>query len=242
MYRLGVATGAELETLRLYFDSVAVEASRLQQRWAARDEPVWVVVSSPEHLHTGERVMEWVQEACELQPWRLKQGFDWATSGNRCLGSASPLLLRARRGAESAGADPRTVPRAARRSYPQDASKWKAMTPFMSSWGKAMRAGDTAAASACIDGMEPILVETAWYSSYAGKVNTESCHTHRTSPGHERRGVAWSRRGGAAQVQGALQAAAQDGGGKCVAVCIDGGPVTRVEHRMMKTITENVHV
>ena len=83
MYRLGVATGAELETLRLYFDGVAVEASRLQQQWAARNEPVWVVVSSPEFLHTGERVMEWIQEECERQPWRLKQGFDWAASGNR---------------------------------------------------------------------------------------------------------------------------------------------------------------
>ena len=83
MYRLGVATSAELEALRVYFDSVAVEADKLQQQWAARNDPVWVVVSSPEFLHTGERVMEWIQEACERQPWRLKQGFDWATSGNR---------------------------------------------------------------------------------------------------------------------------------------------------------------
>ena len=83
MYRLGVATSAELEALRVYFDSVAVEADKLQQQWAARNDPVWVVVSSPEFLHTGERVMEWIQEACERQPWRLKQGFDWAASGNR---------------------------------------------------------------------------------------------------------------------------------------------------------------
>ena len=71
MYRLGVATSAELEALRVYFDSVAVEADKLQQQWAARNDPVWVVVSSPEFLHTGERVMEWIQEACERQPWRL---------------------------------------------------------------------------------------------------------------------------------------------------------------------------
>ena len=44
------------------------------------------------------------------------------------------------------------------------------MAPFMSDWGEAMRSGDTAAAGVCIDGMAPILVETAWYTSYAGKV------------------------------------------------------------------------
>ena len=44
------------------------------------------------------------------------------------------------------------------------------MAPFMSDWGEAMQTGDTAAASVCIDGMAPILVETAWYTSYAGKV------------------------------------------------------------------------
>ena len=44
------------------------------------------------------------------------------------------------------------------------------MKPFMSDWVEAMQSGDTAAASVCIDGMAPILVETAWYISYAGKV------------------------------------------------------------------------
>ena len=44
-------------------------------------------------------------------------------------------------------------------------------------------------------------------------------------------------------MQGALQAAAQDTQfGKCVAVCVEGGPVTRVEHRMMEGIVKNVHV
>ena len=44
------------------------------------------------------------------------------------------------------------------------------MAPFMFGWVEAMQTGDTAAASVCIDGMAPILVETAWYTSYAGKV------------------------------------------------------------------------
>ena len=38
----------------------------------ARNEPVWVFVSAPEFLHTGEPVMEWVQNVCERQPWRFK--------------------------------------------------------------------------------------------------------------------------------------------------------------------------
>ena len=48
----------------------------------ARNEPVWVFVSAPERLHTGELVMDWVQGVCREQPWRFKQGFDWASSGN----------------------------------------------------------------------------------------------------------------------------------------------------------------
>ena len=52
--------------------------------------------------------------------------------------------------------------------------------------------------------MSPILERTEWYKSYSG------------------------------QVQGALKAACmRDGAGSCVAVCLDGGPVSRVESRNM---------
>ena len=27
--------------------------------------------------------MLWIQQLCIKQPWRFKQGFDWATSGNK---------------------------------------------------------------------------------------------------------------------------------------------------------------
>ena len=58
--------------------------------------------------------------------------------------------------------------------------------------------------AAQIELMAPILERTEWYKSYSG------------------------------QVQGALKAACmRDGAGSCVAVCLDGGPVSRVESRNM---------
>ena len=48
---------------------------------------------------------------------------------------------------------------------------------------------------------------------------------------------------GRAQVQGALAQACQAStNGDCVAVCVEGGPVTRVEHLLMDAIVKNVHV
>ena len=42
----------------------------------------WVFVSSPEELHTGELVMDWLVEVCKACPCRFKQGVDWAGSSN----------------------------------------------------------------------------------------------------------------------------------------------------------------
>ena len=45
------------------------------------------------------------------------------------------------------------------------------------------------------------------------------------------------------QVQGNLAAACQASpSGECVAVCIEGGPVTRIEHLLMDEIVKGVHV
>ena len=44
-------------------------------------------------------------------------------------------------------------------------------------------------------------------------------------------------------MQGALAQACQAStNGDCVAVCVEGGPVTRVEHLLMDAIVKNVHV
>ena len=45
------------------------------------------------------------------------------------------------------------------------------------------------------------------------------------------------------KVQGALQAACQRSpNGMCYAICVDGGPVSRVESILMDVICSNVHV
>ena len=69
------------------------------------------------------------------------------------------------------------------------------MAPFMFGWVEAMKTGDTAAASVCIDGMAPILADTAWYTSYAGKVRYRSnCPLcQRIQKRHENIYTAWRR-------------------------------------------------
>lgn len=124
--------------------------------------------------------MEWVQGMCKRQPWRFKQGFDWATSGN---------------------------------NYPEDLPIWKQMSPLMERWASTMQEGDEATAEACIVEMAPLLKATCWFANYSGKV------------------------------QGSLQSACQDSpNGVCVAVCIKGGPVTRVECKAMPGIVQNVRI
>ena len=139
-----------------------------------------VFVSSPEELHTGELVMDWLVEVCKACPCRFKQGFDWAGAGN---------------------------------SYEEDKSKWAAMAPIMKEWTQAMRDMDTAEAEQIILRLKPMLIKTSWYFNYRGKV------------------------------QGALAQACQASPkGECVAVCVEGGPVTRVEHLMMDEIVQNVRI
>ena len=72
---------------------------------------------------------------------------------------------------------------------------------MMKAWGQAMQDGDRdGLADSYIEQMTPILTSTQWFSNYRGLV------------------------------QGALKSACQDGAtNSCVAVCIVGGPVTRVE-------------
>ena len=67
MYCSGIHDDDDTDVLLKYFEKGNVE---------------WVFVSSPEELHTGELVMDWLVEACHACPCRFKQGFDWASSGN----------------------------------------------------------------------------------------------------------------------------------------------------------------
>ena len=118
------------------------------------------------------------------------------------------------------------------------------MSPFMKAWGKAMQEGDTPRAQQIIEEMSPILESTSWFLNYRGKVTTFHAHDRLKSArnlfGADRALVPCLR---IVQVQGSLSAACQaNHNGECVAVCVEGGPVTRVEHLLMDKIVQNVHI
>ena len=60
MHRNGVESKADRAQLRKYLLALKQTAEQQRLRWEARNEPVWVFVSSPECLHTGEKVMKWI--------------------------------------------------------------------------------------------------------------------------------------------------------------------------------------
>ena len=98
-------------------------------------------------------------------------------------------------------------------SYAADQPTWDKMKPGMVKWQSFMRSDDTAKAHDIVCELKPLLLSTQWFSNYKGKV------------------------------EGCLAAACQaNPNGECVAICVEGGPVTRIEHLVMKEIVSNVRV
>ena len=117
----------------------------------ARHEAPWVFVSSPQYLQDGTDVMGWMQGQCKRQPWRFKQAFDWADSGNSYKDANKSW-----RGVTLFDSV-------------ADAQKWDAVFGggLTARWGQHVRGGDLGAAAACIrDDIAPLIVATEWYKNF----------------------------------------------------------------------------
>ena len=152
-YLNGTACNAERKLLAQYFKHVERDAATLRERWEARHEPPRVFVSSPEKSVEGDLVMVWLMGLCCKQPWRFKQGFDWAGSGN------------------SYTAEKQMWGGVKLYDASVDAKRWdkifKAPAAHQDSlskkWRNCMQAGDEAGADAIVQNkIAPILVTTEW--------------------------------------------------------------------------------
>lgn len=207
----------------------------------------WVFVSSPEFAPADEswtavKVMDHLEELCKAYPTYFYQGFDWASSGNSYpednplwnqMGSIKPPRTGLQ-GQWGAAGETDFIQRG--KGYTDFMELCEGNLKTLSAEGveeilDAMQTEQNediqiAVKAKVIELMAPILVKTQWFKSYRGKV------------------------------QGALQAACQKSifkytcpecgtirnTGRCKAVLIGGGPVSRVEDYMMKEICNNVNV
>ena len=116
-------------------------------------------VSTPEKLQDNTKVMLWIQQLCIKQPWRFKQGFDWATSGNKYDSWNSVG------GVESGGVELYDAK--------VDAAKWGAVfkgdpSP-VARWKQLVGEGELECAHACVrDDIAPHIVATEWYKHVPG--------------------------------------------------------------------------
>ena len=100
-------------------------------------------------------MMLWIQQLCVEQPWRFKQGFDWATSGNKYDDTK----------AESGGVELYDAK--------VDAAKWGAVfkgdpSP-VARWKQLVGEGELERAHACVrDDIAPHIVATEWYKHVPG--------------------------------------------------------------------------
>ena len=98
-------------------------------------------------------------------------------------------------------------------SWASDVELWEQYKPLKTRWCAAFQLGLPEEAARVLAAMADIVAQTKWFSSYAGKV------------------------------QGTLQTLCQESThGTCIAVCVEGGPLSRVESLLMKGIVANVHV
>ena len=176
--------------------------------------------------------MESLQIWCEQYPELFVLGFDWASSGN---------------------------------TYKEDDAMWKELEGPMQEWKQAMADGDTKAAEACVTGkMAPILRPSSWFKNYQSKAQGTCaaacqaegadgakflpCQSHLIhrfcSNSINVAGVVWPVVVVvfACCVQAFCVTPNHAAAGHCVAVCVDGGPVSRVEAAEMSRIVKNVHV
>ena len=95
--------------------------------------------------------MGWMQGQCKRQPWRFKQAFDWADSGNSYKDANKSW-----RGVTLFDSV-------------ADAKKWDAVFGggLTARWGQHVGGGDLGAAAACIrDDIAPLIVATEWYKNF----------------------------------------------------------------------------